>query len=43
MVFDKIVPIYNEDMERSTESKTSAVHFMRFELTDEMIQCVKER
>jgi len=39
--FDKIVPIYNEDMERSTESKTSAVHFMRFELTDEMINALK--
>lgn len=39
--FDKIEPIYNEDMERSTESKTSAVHFMRFELTDDMINALK--
>jgi hypothetical protein len=30
--FDRIVPIYNEDLERSTEDKTSSVHFMRFEL-----------
>ncbi|NNE37099.1 MAG: DUF3501 family protein, partial [Gammaproteobacteria bacterium] len=39
--FDRIVPIYNEDLERSTESKTSSVHFMRFELTDEMINALK--
>ena len=29
--------IADEDMERSNESKTSAVHFLRFELTPEMI------
>ena len=40
--FDPIVPIYNEDMERSTEAKTSSVHFMRFELSDEMIAAFKE-
>ncbi len=34
--FDKIYPITNEDMERETEDKTSAVHFMRFELTPQM-------
>ena len=34
---DKVYAIANEDLERSNESKTSAVHFMRFELTDEMI------
>jgi hypothetical protein len=39
--FDRIVPIYNEDLERSTESKTSSVHFMRFELTDDMITALK--
>ena len=33
---DRIFAISNEDLERSTEEKTSAVHFMRFELTDEM-------
>ena len=33
--------ISNEDLERETEDKTSAVHFMRFELTAEMIAAVK--
>lgn len=33
---DKVFAISNEDLERSTDEKTSAVHFMRFELTDEM-------
>ncbi|MBL4761864.1 MAG: DUF3501 family protein [Gammaproteobacteria bacterium] len=33
---DKVFAIANEDMERSTDEKTSAVHFMRFELTDAM-------
>ena len=28
----------NEDLERSTDEKTSAVHFMRFEFSREMIQ-----
>jgi hypothetical protein len=34
---DKVYAIANEDLERSSDTKTSAVHFMRFELTDEMI------
>jgi hypothetical protein len=34
--FDKVYAIANEDLERSTEEKTSAVHFMRFELSDGM-------
>jgi len=34
---DKVFAIANEDLERSNESKTSAVHFMRFELSDDMI------
>jgi Protein of unknown function (DUF3501) len=33
---DKVYAIANEDLERSTDEKTSAVHFMRFELTAEM-------
>lgn len=40
--FDKVYSIANEDLERSTEEKTSAVHFMRFELTAEMAKAVKE-
>lgn len=34
--FDKVWAIADEDLERSTDTKTSAVHFMRFELNDEM-------
>ena len=34
---EKVFAIANEDLERSTEEKTSAVHFMRFELTPAMI------
>ena len=39
---DKVYPISNEDLERSNDEKTSAVHFMRFELADEMITALKE-
>ncbi|WP_293647674.1 DUF3501 family protein [Thiolapillus sp.] len=39
---EKIYPIANEDLERTTEEKTSSVHFMRFELTDEMIVAAKQ-
>jgi len=35
--YEKVLAISNEDLERSTEEKTSAVHFMRFELSAEMI------
>ena len=34
--FDKAYAIANEDLDRSTDEKTSAVHFMRFEFTGEM-------
>ena len=39
--FDPITPIANEDLERETEEKTSSVHFLRFELTPEMIAAAK--
>ncbi len=39
--FDKVFAISNEDLERETEEKTSAVHFMRFELTDDMVASAK--
>ena len=39
---DKVFAIANEDLERSNEEKTSAVHFMRFELTSEMKQALVE-
>jgi hypothetical protein len=35
--FDRVYAIANEDLQRSNEEKTSAVHFMRFELSPEMI------
>ena len=39
--FDPVFPIANEDLPRSTADKTSAVHFLRFEFTDEMIEAAK--
>jgi hypothetical protein len=38
---DKVWSIADEDLERSTEEKTSAVHFLRFELSDDMAQSLK--
>jgi hypothetical protein len=38
---DKVRPIADEDLERTTEEKTSSVHFLRFELTPAMIKAVK--
>ena len=40
--FEKVFANANEDLERSTEEKTSAVHFMRFELSADMAKAVKE-
>ena len=40
--FDKVFAITNEDLERETEEKTSAVHFMRFELEDVMVEAAKK-
>lgn len=39
--FARVWPIADEDLERTTEEKTSSVHFLRFELTPEMIRAVK--
>ena len=38
---DKVMAIADEDLERSTEDKTSAVHFLRFEFAPEMIAAMK--
>jgi hypothetical protein len=38
---DKVFAISNEDLDRSTEDKTSAVHFMRFELSDDMVRSLR--
>jgi hypothetical protein len=40
--FDKVFAIANEDLDRSEPDKTSAVHFMRFELTPEMVAAAKQ-
>lgn len=39
--FDRVFAIANEDLERSNEEKTSAVHFMRFELEPAMVEALK--
>jgi hypothetical protein len=33
--------IADEDLERETDEKTSSVHFLRFELTAEMVEALK--
>jgi hypothetical protein len=40
--FEPVYAIANEDLERSNAEKTSAVHFMRFELDPGMIAALKE-
>ena len=39
--FNEIVPIADEDLERENDVKTSAVHFLRFQLSDEMVGALK--
>ena len=39
--FARVTPIANEDLQRETEGKTSAVHFLRFELTADMAAAAK--
>ena len=40
--FEPVYAISNEDLERSNAEKTSAVHFMRFELSPDMIAALKD-
>ncbi len=40
--YPPIYAIADEDLDRETEQKTSSVHFLRFELTTEMIQALKQ-
>jgi len=40
--YDKVYAIADEDLERATTDKTSAVHFMRFELDTDMISSLRE-
>jgi len=37
----RVCPIADEDLSRENEEKTSAVHFLRFELSDEMAAALK--
>jgi hypothetical protein len=39
--FDRVHPIADEDLERDTEEKTSAVHFLRFELPPEQVAALR--
>jgi hypothetical protein len=38
---DKVFAIADEDLEREDETKTSSVHFLRFELSPEMVSALK--
>jgi hypothetical protein len=40
--FEKVFAISNEDLDRTAPDKTSAVHFMRFELSPEMVTAAKQ-
>ena len=37
----RVFPIADEDLERENDEKTSAVHFLRWELTEEMAAALK--
>ena len=39
---ERIRPIADEDLERDDETKTSSVHFLRFELNREQVNALKE-
>ena len=39
---DKLYPIADEDMDRENDIKTSSVHFVRFQLTPEMLTAAKQ-
>jgi len=40
--FDRVYAIADEDLARSTEEKTSAVHFLRFELSKDVAQALQQ-
>ena len=40
--FDRVYAIADEDLERADETKTSAVHFLRFELPAEQVATLKK-
>jgi hypothetical protein len=38
---ERVWAVADEDLDRATEEKTSAVHFLRFDLSDGMAQALK--
>jgi hypothetical protein len=40
--YSPVFAVADEDLERATETKTSSVHFLRFELSPEMVRAVKQ-
>lgn len=40
--FERVYAVADEDLERADETKTSSVHFLRFELTPPMARAVRE-
>lgn len=38
---DPVIPFADEDLERTNDKATSAVHFLRFEMTSEMVASLK--
>ena len=40
--FSRVYAIADEDLERENETKTSSVHFLRFELTDAMVGALRQ-
>ncbi|MGA8262431.1 MAG: DUF3501 family protein [Arenicellales bacterium] len=40
--FEPVYALADEDLERDTEDKTSSVHFLRFEFSDEMRKAAKQ-
>ena len=41
--FARVYAIADEDLERENETKTSSVHFLRFELSDAMVAALRSR
>jgi hypothetical protein len=40
--FAPVIPVADEDMERSDAERTSTVHFLRYQLTSEQVQAVRQ-
>ena len=40
--YDRVYAIADEDLERANDEKTSAVHFLRFEMNSSMVKSLKD-